>query len=87
MVTVHRFLLERVPNPYKLVLKKKELGKHIPNMYVTVLTEIPMIKDYGLIYRVYKYRLPFSYPLLLNDVMEYFTKLNVVLILTHETII
>ena len=38
-------------------------------------------------YRVYKYRLPFSYPLLLNDVIEYFTKLNLVLILTHETII
>ena len=39
------------------------------------------------IYRVSKYRLPFLYHLLLNDVIEYFWKLNLVLILTHETII
>ena len=38
-------------------------------------------------YRVIKYRLPFLYPLLFNDVVEYFLKLNLVLNLTHETII
>ena len=37
-------------------------------------------------YRVSKYRLPFLFPLLFNDVFEYFFKINLVLILTHETI-